>query len=98
MIGFVRPLARYAAPMSRRQRTGDVDGLFAALAMSFPRGERPTPITVMAGFTPLSASYPAASTGSYEEQASGAPPVENCGCQKRGWFGSLPTTKSVTCG
>ena len=31
MIGFVRPLARYAAPMSRRQRTGEVDGLSAAL-------------------------------------------------------------------
>jgi hypothetical protein len=25
-------------------------------------------------------------------------PASNCGCQKYGWFGSLPITKSFTCG
>src|SRR3954453_18949651 len=98
MIGSVRPLARYAAPRSRRQRTGDVDGLSGAKGLSLPRGERPSPMTVIAGLTALSASYDEASSGSYEAQATGAPAAVNWGRQNWGWFGSLPTTKSATWG
>ena len=56
MIGLVRLLARYARPMSRMQRTGEIERLPAARALSVPRGPRPTPMTVMFRSTPFSAS------------------------------------------
>ncbi len=42
--------------MSLMQRTGEVEAFVAASALSFPRGESETPRTVIALFTPLSAS------------------------------------------
>ena len=56
MIGRFRPLARYEAPMSLRQRTGEVEAFVAAVALSFPRGESETPRTVIVGSTAFSAS------------------------------------------
>ena len=64
MIGRVRVLARYALPMSRMQRTGEIDRLPGANGLSVPRGPRPIPITVLFRSTDFSASYEAASMGS----------------------------------
>ena len=98
MIGRFRPLARYESPMSRIQRTGEVEPLTGALELSFPRGESETPITVMSRATAFSASYAWARTRWYAPHAMLFPVFENCGCQKRGWFGSLPTAMSLTWG
>src|SRR5918999_243949 len=98
MIGRVRPLARYAIPSSRMQRTGDVELFTDASGLSFPRGESETPTTVMPLSAALRASYACARTRSYEPQARLLPVLENWGCQKRGWFGSLPTPMSLTWG
>jgi hypothetical protein len=51
-----RPLRRYHAPSAGRKRTGEVEMLFFAFGRSLPRGERPTPITVISGSTDFSAS------------------------------------------
>ncbi len=91
-------LARYATPMSRMQRTGEVDGFERAVGLSLPRGESPTPITLMPGFTPFSASYDAASRPVYAGQESALPVGPYCGCQKLFTFASLPTMKSRTDG
>ncbi len=79
-------------------RTGDVETLFAAFGLSPPRGESPRPITLIAGSTALSASYEAASNEKYELDETLSPAPPNCGCQNRGWFGSLPMMKSFTVG
>jgi hypothetical protein len=62
MIGVRLPLARYAAPIARMKRTGEVERLLLALGRSLPRGESPTPITRMSGSTAFSPSYAMAST------------------------------------
>ena len=49
MSGLSRPLARYHAPRAARNRTGEVETLFGAVGRSFPRGERPRPITRIVG-------------------------------------------------
>src|SRR5215475_664346 len=85
-------------PTSLMKRTGEIEMLFFARGLSFPRGERPMPITLMDGLADLSASYDAASSGSYAAPERAAPESLNCGCQKWGWFGSLPITKSLTTG
>ena len=64
--------------------------LLRPVGLSFPRGDSPTPMTVIPGRTALSASYDRASNDVYCRQATGAPLWENWGCQNRGWFGSLP--------
>jgi hypothetical protein len=48
--------------------------------------------------TALSASYESASVCSYAAAATPRPLRENCGRQKRGWFGSLPMTNCFTWG
>src|SRR4051812_23259629 len=80
------------------KRTGEMETLSFASGLSFPRGDRPSPITAIEGSTALSASYEAASKGSYAAPDTCAPVELNCGCQKRGWFGSLPITKFLTTG
>src|SRR3990172_3833850 len=97
MSGRVRPLLRYQDPSARRKRTGDVETLFFASGRSFPRGERPTPTTVIAGSAAFSASYAAARYGANPAADAFARPA-NCGRQKAGWFGSLPTTNCFTSG
>ena len=82
MIGFARALARYATPTSWMKRTGEVETLFLANGLSFPRGESPSPITSIVGSTALSASYERASTCSYAAPASPLPREENCGRQR----------------
>ena len=62
MIGFFRPLARYAAPSPWRKRTGDVERLLFAFGRSLPRGESPTPRTRISGSTAFSPSYAIART------------------------------------
>src|ERR671939_1233085 len=79
-------------------RTGETETLSLANGLSLPRGERPIPITLMLGSTAFSASYPAASSGSYAAPEAAVPFELNCGCQKRGWFGSFPATKTFTYG
>src|SRR4029453_1881202 len=98
MSRFFRPLARYAAPTAWRNLTGDVETFADALGLSFPRGERPIPITLIVGATALSASYELASSASYAAPETFRPRESNCGCQKRGWFGSLPTMMFFTVG
>ncbi len=44
------------------KRTGETETLSPAFGWSFPRGESPTPITVIDGSTALSASYERASS------------------------------------
>ena len=66
------------------KRTGDVETLSFANGLSFPRGERPRPITLIDGSTALSVSYDAASSGSYAAPEALLPVGVNCGCQKRG--------------
>ena len=80
------------------QRTGEVDEFDEAIGWSFPRGDSDTPTTVIERLTAFSASYARASTRWYELHARGMPLGPYCGCQNRGWFGSLPTAKSCTCG
>ena len=55
------------------KRTGEREMLLFAFGLSFPRGERPTPITVIVGLTDFSASYDFASTVSYAAAESGLP-------------------------
>src|SRR5580765_8775675 len=98
MIGFVRLLRRYARPMSWRQRTGEIERFPGASGLSVPRGPSPTPTTVIERLTDLSASYDAASTGSYAPQAARVWFALNCGCQNRDLLGSLPMMKSLTVG
>src|SRR5215212_1782001 len=98
MIGLVLPLGREAKPSSRMHRTGDVDAFTEARALSFPRGESDTPITVIPASTAFSASYACARTRSYVPHARLRPVFENCGCQNRGWLGSFPTPMSLTWG
>jgi hypothetical protein len=38
------------------QRTGETDGFDRAVGLSLPRGDRPMPITLIAGFTLFNAS------------------------------------------
>jgi hypothetical protein len=52
----------------------------------------------MEGSTAFRASYEAASSERYELEETFWPREPNCGCQKRGWFGSLPMMKSFTVG
>ena len=85
MIGAVRPLARYAAPSAWMNRTGDVE------VESLPLPDGPAPTTEIAGLTPFSASYAAASSFSYAAADACEPSGPNCGCQKNASFGSLPT-------
>src|SRR4029453_19358546 len=84
--------------MSAMQRTGEMERFPGASGLSVPRGPSPTPITLMDRSTDFSASYDAASTGSYAEQAARVWFALYCGCQKRDLFGSLPTMKSLTDG
>jgi hypothetical protein len=56
MSGAVRPLVRYQAPSERRKRTGEVEMLFLAVGRSLPRGDSPTPSTVISGSMPFSVS------------------------------------------
>jgi len=51
--------------------------LFFAVGRSFPRGERPTPTTVMFGSTPFSVSYAAASYGPKLDAETFAPAPSN---------------------
>jgi hypothetical protein len=55
MIGFVRPLALYAAPRSRMNCVGECVSRFRP-GRSDPRGARPPPITFTCLFAALSAS------------------------------------------
>ena len=55
-------------------------------------------MTLIAGSTALRASYAAASREKYEDEERFSPALPNCGCQNRGWFGSLPMMKSFTVG
>jgi hypothetical protein len=61
----VRPVAPTnalnQAPRSWRKATGEVDESLAAVGLSFPRGDSPTPHTTSWLFTAWSASYDAAS-------------------------------------
>src|SRR4029453_12893588 len=98
MSRFFRPLARYAAPTAWSNLTGDVETFADALGLSFPRGERPIPITLIVGSTALSASYELASSASYAAPETFRPRESNCGCQKRGWFGSLAPREFFTLG
>ncbi len=72
--------------------------MLGAPGLSLPRGERPRPATVKPGSTAFSASYAAASTLPKAAALACPPRGWNCGRQKRGWFGSFPTTKRRTCG
>jgi hypothetical protein len=63
MIGVVRPLARYAAPMSWMNVVGECVGRIVS-GMSPPRGETAPPRTTILGETALSASYASASSAS----------------------------------
>ena len=90
--------ARYHSPSERRKRTGDVEMLFFAFGRSFPRGERPTPTTVISGFTPFNASYAAARYGPNAPAETFPPDAENWGRQNAGWFGSLPMTNASPAG
>ena len=81
MSGRVRPLLRYQAPSARRKRTGDVEMLFFAVGRSLPRGERPTPTTVIAGSTAFSVSYAAARYGPNAGADAFCPVASNCGRQ-----------------
>ena len=74
------------------KRTGEREMLLLAFGLSFPRGESPTPITVIVGSTAFSASYDFASTVSYAAAETGLPAGLYCGSQNTGWFGSLPIT------
>src|SRR3954451_3038502 len=80
------------------KRTGEIETLYFASGLSLPRGDSPRPITAIEGSTALSASYDAANSGSYAAPETSAPVELNCGCQNRGWFGSLPITKFLTTG
>src|SRR5687767_15458067 len=98
MSGFLRPLARYAAPIACRNLTGDVEMFPEALGLSFPRGDRPTPMTLIVGSTAFRASYELASSAWYAAPETFRPRESNCGCQNRGWFGSFPTMTFLTVG
>ena len=78
--------------------TGEVEMLLFARGMSLPRGDSPTPTTVISGLTSLSASYERARNDANAIPEAPRPRRSNCGCQKRVRFGSFPTTNSVTCG
>ena len=64
--------------------TGAVDAFVAACARLLPRGERPSPSTLIAGSTLFSASYERASDWRYCAAATRAPEASNCGRQNRG--------------
>src|SRR5712691_6387917 len=98
MSGRARPLSRYHAPSARRNRSGDVEILLRASGRSLPRGETPTPTTVMAGSTDFSASYAAARYGPNAAADAFSPLASNWGRQNAGWFGSFPMTNSFTSG
>src|SRR5215210_5380897 len=78
--------------------TGDVEMFDRAFGMSLPRGESPTPTTVMSASTSFSASYEAARNFANAIPDAPDPLRVNCGCQNRVRFGSFPTTNSSTCG
>ena len=71
--------------------------LFRAVGRSFPRGDSPTPMTVISGSTALSVSYAAARYGPNAGAEAICPAASNCG-QKAGWVGSLPMTNRFTSG
>ena len=98
MIGRFRLLARMAAPSDWRKRTGEVETFEAARHMSLPRGERATPTTSIAPFTVLSVSYIVAWARKYDWPEALPHREVNCGCQKRGWFGSFGAIQVVTVG
>jgi hypothetical protein len=72
--------------------------LFRAPGRSFPRGDSPTPTTLIAGSTAFSASYAVARYCPNVAAETLWPPDPNCGRQNAGWFGSLPTVNCLTCG
>src|SRR5262249_19540212 len=98
MSGRVRSLRRYQAPSARRKRTGEVEMLFFAAGRSLPRGERPTPSTVIVGSTPFGASYGGAGYGPKAAPDGLFPHASNGGRQKAGWLGWLPITNCLTGG
>src|SRR5919204_1091110 len=72
MIGFVRPLALYAAPMSVMKAVGEWVSR-PVFGRSIPRGETAPPQTTIFGETALSASYASASSASYAGAAASLP-------------------------
>ena len=80
MIGVVRPLARYAVPMSWMKPVGECVWRVRS-GLSLPRGETAPPITVTVGATALIASYVFASRLSYAGAAASLPSALNCGSQ-----------------
>src|SRR5919206_3598901 len=90
MIRFLRPLARYAAPRSWMKVVGECD-FVPAFGSSLPCGDTAPPSTAVFFAAALTASYVCASSASYAGAAASDPSALNCGSQKRGRFGSLPT-------
>src|SRR5690349_14649467 len=80
MIGFVRPLARYAAPMSVMNAVGECV-CRGFVGSSLPCGEMAPPRTNSFLLTALIASYVCASNASYAGAAASAPLDVNCGNQ-----------------
>ena len=83
--------------MSRRQRTGEIEGLPRRTGCPAARAEA-DPDHDDVRSTAFSASYDAARSDLYAAQAAAVRLGLNCGCQKRALFGSLPMMKSFTCG
>ena len=82
--------------MSRRQRDGRVRDVALRARVVVAPGREADADHPVRGVDALSASYEAASM---RVKATHAPPAaSNCGCQKRVWFGSLPTMNSLTVG
>src|SRR5579862_2432806 len=102
MSGAVRCVAAAKdlnqAPRSARNLTGEVEELFAAAALSLPRGERPTPQTKFWLLTPCRASYEAASARPQISADWFWPDWSYCGFTKRSWLHSFITMNSCTDG
>src|SRR5919197_4264662 len=97
MIGSVRPLALYAAPMTVMNAVGECVSR-PVFGRSTPRGETAPPRTVIFGDTAFRASYVFTRSDSYAGAATSLPSRPNCGSQYRFRFGSFPITKSRTYG
>ena len=69
-----------------------------ALGLSFPREERPRTDDIEPGVDLLQRVVASSEQRPVRGPETFLPRESNWGCQKRGWFGSLPTMKFFTVG